>query len=122
MESIEPRLRYLDAHHVDTPAGRLEGAVLVSPTKARLGRLDGVLIDPQRRQVRYYVVEAKRGFFSSRHFLLPLTATRLHRDQHTLEVDIEVDQMRQLDEIEPDDLPRFSDDDLITAIFNSDAS
>jgi hypothetical protein len=117
--AIEPRLRYLDAHRVDTPAGRLDGAVLVSPGKAKLGTLEGVLVDPQQRQVRYYVVESKHGFFSSRHYLLPLTATRLDRDHHTLEVDVEADEIQELPDVDPDDLPRFSDDDLLTALFHS---
>lgn len=121
MDTIEPGLRYLDAHHVDTPAGRLEGTVLVSPTKVRLGKLDGILVDPLRRQARYYVVQTKRGFLSSRHCLLPMTASRLDRDQHTLEVDVESDEMRQLHQVEPDDLPRFSDEDLLTALFHSAA-
>jgi len=122
MTSIEPRLRYLDADHVDTPAGRLEGAVLVSPANARLGTLEGVLVDPQRRQVRFYVVERKRGLFWSRHYLVPLTATQLDRDRHTLEVDVEADEIPQLAEVDPDDLPRFSDDDLLTALFHSNVS
>jgi PRC-barrel domain len=120
--SIEPRLRYLDANHVDTPAGRLDGAVLVSPAKVRLGTLEGILVDPQHRQVRYYVVARKRGLFSSRHYLLPLTATRLDRDRHTLEVDVEADEIPQLAEVDPDDLPRFSDDDLLMAMFHSNVS
>ena len=119
MTSIEPRLRYLNADHVDTPAGRLDGTVLVSPRQARLGKLEGVLVDPERRQVRYYVLERKRGLFSSRHYLLPLTATRLDRDHRTLEVDVEDDEILQLPEVDPDDLPRFSDDDLLTALFHS---
>jgi hypothetical protein len=122
VNSIEPRLRYLDANHVDTPAGRLDGAVLVSSANAPIGTLDGVLVDPQHRQVRYYVVERKRGLFGSRHYLVPLTATRLDRDHHTLEVDVEAGEIPQLAEVDPDDLPRFSDDDLLTALFHSDVS
>jgi len=120
MESVE-HLKYLDAHSLDTPAGRLDGAVLVSPTHATLGRLDGVLIDPRHRKVRYYVFEA-RDRFSSHHYLLPLTATRLDCNHRTLEVDIEADEMQRLDRVEPDTLPRFSDDDLIAALFHSSAS
>jgi hypothetical protein len=122
VNSIESRLRYLDANHVDTPAGRLDGAILVTPANARIGTLDGVLLDPEHRQVRYYVVERKRGLFGSRHYLLPLTATRLDRDRHMLEVDVEADEIPQLAEVDPDDLPRFSDDDLLTALFHSDVS
>ena len=122
MVAFEARLRYLDAEHVSTSVGRLDGAILVSPSHTPLGKLDGVLVDPQYRQVRYYVVERKRRLFGSRHYLLPLTATRLDRDRHTLEVDVEVDEIPQLLEIDPDDLPRFSDDDLLTALFHSNAN
>jgi hypothetical protein len=114
MESMEAPLKYLDAGHLDTPAGRLDGAVLVSPTKATLGRLDGVLIDPLRRKVRFYVFEPSGGM-SSRHYLLPLTAARLDRQRRALEVDVEADEMDQLDEVEPERLPQFSDEDLKTA-------
>ena len=120
MESVE-RLKYVDAHNVDTPAGRLDGAVLISPTHATLGKLDGVLIDPRHRKVRYYVVET-RDRSSSRHCLLRLTATRLDCDRRTLEVDIEADEIQRLDNVEPDLLPRFSDDDLMTTLFHSSAS
>ena len=120
MPLVEPQLRYLDANHVGTTAGRLDGAVLVNPANARIGVLGGVLVDPQHRQVRYYVIERKRGWFGSRHYLLPLTATRLDRDRHTLEVDVEAEEIPQLPEVDPDDLPRFSDDDLLTALFHSD--
>jgi len=119
MRAIEAQLRYLDADHVETPAGRLNGAILVSPSQSALGKLDGVLVDPQYRQVRYYVVERKRRLFGSRHYLLPLTAARLDRDRHTLEVDVEADEIPQLLEVDPSDLPRFSDDDLLTALFHS---
>jgi hypothetical protein len=122
VSAIEPQLRYLDANHVGTPEGRLDGAVLVNPANDRLGTLEGVLIDPEHRQVRYYVVERKRGWFGSHHYLLPLTATRLDRDHRTLQVDVDSEQIPQLPEVDPDDLPRFSDDDLLTALFHSNVS
>ena len=41
MDAMDADLRYIHADHVDTPAGRLDHAVLVSPTNARLGKLEG---------------------------------------------------------------------------------
>jgi hypothetical protein len=122
MSAIEARLRYLDAEHVKTTAGRLDGATLVSPTHAPLGTLEGVLVDPEFRQVRYYVVERKRSLFGSRHYLLPLTATRLDRDRLTLQVDVDADEIPHLPQVDPNDLPRFSDDDLLTAMFHSNVN
>jgi hypothetical protein len=121
MTSMEPRLRYLDARRVDTPAGRLDGTVLVTPANATLGTIDGVLIDPLRRQVRYFVVDTPDEESSHHHFLLPLTAGRLDRERHALEVDVDADEMQHLDEAELDELPQFSDDDLLMAMFHSNA-
>src|SRR5437762_3135476 len=98
MNALGTGLRYIDAGHVDTPAGRLEDAVLVSPTNATLGRLDGIVIDPAARQVRYYIVET-RGWLSSHHYLLPLTAAHLDRGRNALELDVEADDIGRLDEV-----------------------
>jgi len=117
MESVEP-LKYVAAHRIDTPAGRLGGAVLVSPTHAQVGKLDGVLVDLLDRKVRYYVIESG-GRVSPRHYLLPLTATRLDREHHALEVDVEANEIQRLDEVEPDRLPRFDDNDLMAALFRN---
>ena len=126
METVE-RLKYLDAHRIDTPAGRLDGAVLVSPTHEPVAKLDGVLIDPHQRKVRYYVVQSRyvaenHGRISSRHYLLPLTATRLDRDRRTLEVDLEADDIQRLDEVDPERLPQFDEGDLMTALFAARSS
>src|SRR5512144_998553 len=80
MTAMDTQLRYIDAGNVNTPAGRLGHAVLVSPTNASLGRLDGILIDPAARKVCYYVVKSP-DWLTSRHYLLPLTAGRLDRDR-----------------------------------------
>jgi len=121
MDAMDADLRYIHADHVDTPAGRLDHAVLVSPTNARLGKLEGIVIDPMSRKVRYYVVES-RGWLFSRHYLLPLMPARLDRDSNTMEVDVEAGDLDRLDEVEPHAIPRFSDDDLLTAMFHSTAS
>ena len=73
MESNDT-LRFLEAKNVETPAGRLNDFVLVSPTDAKLGTLDGVVVSPHERQVRYYVV--KTGGWFGRRYLLPATPAR----------------------------------------------
>jgi len=118
MNALNADLRYIDAARVDTPAGRLGHAPLVSPTKEPLGKLDGIVVDPVSRQVRYYVVESP-GWFTSRHYLLPLTPARLDRDRNAVELDVDADEISHLDQVEPDAFPRFSDDDLMTAMFHS---
>ena len=88
---------------------------------ATLGKLDGVVVDPCRRQVRYYVLE-RAGWFSSRHYLLPLGTARLLPDRRAVEVDLETDEIGKLEQVDPSDLPKFSDEDLLSAMFRPRAA
>jgi hypothetical protein len=113
------RLRFIEAQRLETPAGRLDGALVVSPTNATLGTLDGVLVDPGARRVEFYVVESTQR---SRRYLVPQMPVRLDASNQALEVDLEADDLDQLDDLEPGSCPRFSDEDLITALFHARAS
>jgi hypothetical protein len=108
-------LRFVDADQVDTPAGRLNDTVVVNPSHATLGKLAGIVVDPIARQVRGYVIESRK-WLSLRRYLVPPVPARLDRQHHTLEVDLDE---TQLDEVQPHTFPRFSDDDLIAALFRA---
>jgi PRC-barrel domain protein len=117
----ETRLRYLDAAHVETPMGRLSDMAILSPTAGKVGKLDGIVFDPFGRHVCYFVVKSRRGL-KSRQYLLPVTTARIDSKHRTLEVDLEPDDLHQLSELRSDSFPRFSDDDLISALFCSPAA
>ena len=121
MEHVDSGLRYIAAEHVDTPAGRLDGTVLVSPSDETVGTLDGMIIDPIERHVRYFVVRS-RNFLKTRLHLVPATPARLDSEHKTLHVDIKADDLPQLPEIRPDTFTRYSDEDLIAALFASHAA
>jgi hypothetical protein len=117
MAAMDTQLRYIDAGNVNTPAGRLGHAPLVTPSNESLGSLDGLIIDPGARKVCYLVVKSP-GLITSRHYVVPLTAGRLDRDRHAVELDVEDDDLTQFDQVELDALPQFSDDDLLNAMFH----
>jgi hypothetical protein len=117
MNAAESHLRFIEAGRIRTSSGGLDGALLISPRNATLGKLDGVLVDPSLRRVRYYVVESPGPGHA--HHLVPLMPARLDAGRRVLEVDLESQDIDQLDDVEPADLTRFSDDDLITALFHS---
>jgi hypothetical protein len=121
METTQSHLRYVAADRLDTSAGRLDDVVVVNAGKEPLGKLRGVVVDPAHLQVRFYVV-ACRGWFSTRHYLMPLRAARLTGDAHMLEVDVEADELKTFGEVNPSKLPAFSEDDLLTAMFHSHAA
>jgi hypothetical protein len=116
MNARESHLRFIEAERLRTTAGRLNVAVVVSPTNARLGTLDGVLVDPGARRVAFYVIESAKG---SRHCLVPQMPARLDASQQALEVDLEAEDLDQLDDAEPERFARFSEDDLMTALFGA---
>src|SRR5262245_39276912 len=109
-------LRYVTAEQVETPVGRLGDAVVVSPTGDKLGRLDGVVVDPAGRRVPFLVVAVRKRLRTHR-YLLPLAPSRI--DEHrVLHVDVQSDELDQLPEVPPARIPSFTDDDLIAALFS----
>lgn len=108
-------LRFLEARNVETPAGWLNDFVLVSPTNAKLGTLEGVILSPQERQVRYYVVKTGRWF--GRRYLLPATPARLESDRHALQVDLEPEDLSHLARTDLHQFASFCDTDVVDAIF-----
>jgi hypothetical protein len=121
MEHVDSTLRYVAAEHVDTPIGRLDGTVLVTPKDETVGTLDGMIIDPIKRRVRYFVVRSRR-WLTSRLCLVPAAPARLDSEHKTLHVDLDAGDLQQLPEIRPDTFRRYSDEDLLAAMFPAHAA
>jgi hypothetical protein len=121
MDFAESTLRYIAAEHVDTPTGRLDGTVLVSPSEEPVGTLDGMIIDPIERHVRYFVVRS-RNWLKTHLRLVPAMPARLDAEHKTLHVDINAEDLSHLREIRPDTFDRYSEDDLIASLFSASAA
>ena len=115
---MEPHaaLRFIEADRVETPAGTLKDFTAVSPTNAKLGKLDGVLVDPSQRQVRYYVVKVT-GRLVSRRYLVPAEPARLETERRTLQLDVEPNELSSCAKTDPDSFSRFSAEDAVEAMF-----
>jgi hypothetical protein len=109
-------LRFVQAGRLDTPAGGLGDAVLVSQTGATLGKLDGMVINPTEHQVCYYVVKS-RSWFTMHRYLVPATFAQVEPQGHTLRVDVEPEDLARLPETDPQHFPIFSDMDVVDAMF-----
>lgn len=112
-------LRYLEAERVKGPAGALSNVDLCDMYGNSLGSLEGVLVDPAERRLRFYVVESdsRRG---PRHYLLPTDwPAQVEAGGRALKIDLDRDQLATCDEFREADVTRFSDDDLIAAMFGS---
>ena len=85
--------------------------IVVSTSRAPIGRLEGVLVDPRRLAVEFLVVAA-RNWFVHRHYLLPFRAARLDSGAHEVEVDIEPRQVDELEQVDVRRCPSLSASDL----------
>jgi hypothetical protein len=110
-------LRFLDAAHVEHPSGTLGGLAVCTDENEQLGALDGVLIEPATRRVRYFVVGADRA--PRGRYVLPAdTPAVLDMRDRKLRVHAHAEDLERLRESVAD----FSDEDVFTAIFRSSAA
>lgn len=121
MEHVDSGLRYIAAEQVDTPIGPLNGMAVVTPSDQTVGTLEGMIIDPIKRRARYFVVRSRNWLKTHRH-LVPATPARLDSERKMLHVDIEVDDLARLREVRSNTFERYSDDDLVAALFSPHAA
>jgi PRC-barrel domain len=114
--SEQTRLRYLNATQIEGPVSSFDHLDVRNGEDRTIGRLDGILIDPSERRVRYFVVDDED---SRRHhrYLIPLAPTRLDARRRALCVDVPTSDVELFEDFEDASFPHFSDDDLLTALF-----
>ena len=108
-------LSYLDASKVSSPAGVLSELDVLSAEGQRLGSIEGVVIDAAARHVRYLSVRLS-GWFGRR-YLVPADQVgqiEAERKALRLRVDLKNEAVHGLDAAA---LRKFSDDDLLAAMF-----
>jgi hypothetical protein len=114
MDTMDDNLRFIEAKQLRTTADRFDGGtVVVSPADTVFGKLVGALIDPPRRHVSYLVVESRR-MFSTHQYVVPFDTARFDSKRNALRVDAGDD---TLHEVHVDQFARFSDKDLLDAMF-----
>jgi hypothetical protein len=113
------RLCYLDAGKVQSPVGHLSGLTLQSDCDEALGTLEGVVIDPAERRIRYFVVR-RTGWLRSRRFLLPADRpAQIIDEPRTLRLKIAPDELAGYEDFDTQSMRAFSDEDVVTAMFAS---
>ena len=114
-------LSYLDASKVSSPAGALSELDVLSADGRKLGSIEGVVIDAAARHVRYLSVRTS-GWFGGRRYLVQadqLGQIEGERKALRLRVDLRNEAVRDLDATA---LRKFSDDDLLAAMFSPRAA
>ncbi len=119
--SEEGGLCYLEADNVELPAGTLAGLQLCSRDDQSLGALDGVLIEPATRRVRYFVVK-RDGWLRRGRYLLPLEMpARVDRERNVLHLEAAAGDLRGED-FHAGSVRPFSDEDLVAVMFATTAA
>ena len=110
-------LCYLSAQHVARPGGTLAGLELCNSEHESVGTVDGVLIDPPERRVRYFVVELR----PRNHVLLPVDAV-VHVESDAGIPRLEAGPGARLLHFDPRTVRPFTPDDAVTSMFAASAS
>lgn len=109
-------LCYLDAKRVDSPAGSLAGLAVCSRDDETLGKVEGVLIEPTRRRVRYFVVKSP-GLLKRERYLLPMPdALSIEQERQVLRLDATASEIPR-ERFEAGRVRPFTDEDAVTAMF-----
>jgi hypothetical protein len=112
-DAADPSLRFLENSRLDSPLVELHDVRTEAGIK--IGTFDGVIIDPAQRRVRFLVVD--RGRFFHERCLIPMPAARVDAEHHSLSIDVDDADPQEWQRFDPVTFPRFSDDDLLTAMF-----
>jgi sporulation protein YlmC with PRC-barrel domain len=109
-------LAYLDASKVISPAGALSELDVLSTEGRRLGSIEGVVIDAAARHVRYLCVRLS-GLFGRRRYLVEADQVgQIQGDRKALRLRSDL-RNEAADGLDAAALRRFSDDDVLAAIF-----
>lgn len=112
----QARLCYIDAASVDVSFPRCDDIDVWGDENVRIGRLDGLVLDAEARQVEYLVIDTK-AMFRRRRYLLPFSPMRLDAARRALRVDADKTSLTRCEEFEPQSFHPYSDDDLMAALF-----
>lgn len=110
-------LRYVDAECVRCSAGNLAGFRVCTEDAQPLGSINGVLISPSSRQLKYFVIQTPGRFLQRRYLLSADSGTTVQEDQKTLLIGARRDEV-ELESFQAQSVPDFSDTDLLEAVFS----
>jgi hypothetical protein len=109
-------LCYLDASKVESPAGVLSELELLTADGEPLGSIRGVVIEAAARRVRYFDVRSA-GWLRHRRYLLEADQlAQVEAGRKALRVRADTN-LEEVQDVDAGTLRRFSDDDLVAALF-----
>ena len=117
--SSTPGLSYLEASKVTSPAGVLSELDILSVEGSRLGSIEGVVIDAAARHVRYLLVRAT-GWLGRRYLVTADQLGQIESERKAIRLTGEL-RDEAVHGLDATALRKFSDDDVLAAMFASPA-
>jgi hypothetical protein len=111
MDHPHPNLRYVDAKDLEDNAMKLRGLEVDSVKDEKLGKLEGFIIDITTGRP-YHLVVGSGGWFSHKHFLLPIGHVTLSPRNDKLVADVTKDRVERFPGFDKDEFKKMTEADL----------
>jgi hypothetical protein len=111
MDHPRPWLRYVEAGDLDNSTINFDDLDVKNAAGDDLGDVNGFILDADTGQP-YYVVVDSGGWFSSKHYLLPIGHARLAGDRKALIADLTRDHIKKFPGFDLDKFEKWSDADM----------
>jgi hypothetical protein len=111
MDHPRPNLRYVAAADLAESGLKLKGLEVDGSDGEKLGKLDGFIIDAANGRPYHVVVEAG-GWFTHKHFLLPVGHAMLNGDGTSLLADVAKERVKRFPGFDKGTFERLTDDDV----------
>jgi hypothetical protein len=111
MDQPRPSLRYVDAKDLQDKAIKLRGLEVDSVKNEKLGKVEGFVIDVTSGRP-YHVVVGSGGWFTHKHFLLPIGHVALSAGNDKLIADITKDRVERFPGFDKDEFKKLSEEDV----------
>jgi len=112
MDHPLPWLRYVDAGDLDDSVIDFDGLDVENAGGEKLGDVNGFILDADSAQPYYIVVDSK-GWFKTKHYLLPVGHAQLDAEQKRLVADLSRDHIKKFPGFDLDKFEKWTEDDLV---------
>jgi hypothetical protein len=111
MNHPRPWLRYVPAEDLDDTIIDFDGLDVQNTAGDTLGEVNGVILDADTGHPYYMVVDSK-GWFKTKHYLIPIGHVRLDAAGKALTADLTRDRIKKFPGFDLDTFQKWSDADM----------
>ena len=112
MDHPLPWLRYVNASDLDDASIDFKGLSVENSGGETLGDVNGFILDADSAQPYYVVVDSK-GWFKTKHYLLPVGHAQLDADRKRIVADVARDHIKKFPGFDLDKFEKWTEDDLV---------